>query len=346
MPGQQRLFKRCGTIGAIALMVAVVLVAACGRSSDTSNPKSASASAPPSDYPSRYIELIIPFAPGGGVDLFGRTVAQLLNQENLVSKPIQVVNKPGAGGSAGMAQMVQRKGDSYSLLGIAIHAVVTPLTLGTPYSYKDLTPIAKVFSEYQMMVVRTESPIRSLKDVEAALRKDAGSLSFGGASLGNSDHIAVALFAKAIGVDPTKLNYIPYSGGESNPAIIGGHVDVGMGGLDLITHVESGRMRVLAITSPKRLGGRFQNLPTFTELGYNVVNENWRGIFGPPEMPAAVVQYWKNALTQMVQSAAWKTELEKNQWVNTFETDGFRASLDKDNQTYGSLLKQLGLLKQ
>ena len=341
---QQTRFIRGGSPRAAALIVAVVLAAACGHSYGAENPKPAPVA--PGDYPSRYIELTIPFAPGGGVDLFGRTVAQLLNDQKLVAKPIQVVNKPGAGGSVGMALMVQRKGDAYNLLGIAIHAVVTPLTLGTPYSYKDLTPIAKVFSEYQMMVVRTESPIRSLKDVENALRKDAGSLSFGGASLGNSDHIAVALFAKAIGVDPTKLNYIPYSGGESNPAIIGGHVDVGLGGLELITHVESGRMRVLAITSPKRLGGRFQNLPTFTELGYNVVNENWRGIFGPPEMPAGVVQYWKNALTQMVQSAAWKAELEKNQWVNTFETDGFRASLDKDNQTYGSLLKQLGLLKQ
>ena len=131
---------------------------------------------PPADYPNRYIEFTIPFAPGGGVDLFGRTVAQLLNDQKIVSKPIQVVNRPGAGGSVGMALMVQRKGDPYILLGIAIHAIVTPLTLGTPYSYKDMTPIAKVFSEYEMMVVRAESPIRSLKDIEAALRKDPGSL--------------------------------------------------------------------------------------------------------------------------------------------------------------------------
>jgi putative tricarboxylic transport membrane protein len=304
------------------------------------------AGALPADYPNRYIEFIIPFAPGGGVDLFGRTVAQLLNEQKLVSKQITVVNRPGAGGSVGMQLMVQRKGEAYTLLGIAIHAIVTPLTLGTPYSYRDMTPVAKVFSEYEMMVVRAESPIKTLKDIEAVLRKDAGGLSFGGASLGNADHIAVALYARAIGVDPIKLRYIPYSGGESNPAILGGHVDVGLGGLDLITQVEAGRMRVLALSSPKRLSGRFKNLPTFTEQGYDVVNENWRGIFGPPDMPAGVVQYWRNALTKMVQSAAWKAELDKNQWVNTFETDGFRASLDRDNATYATLLKQLGLLKQ
>lgn len=300
----------------------------------------------PLDYPNRYIEFVIPFAAGGGVDLFGRTVAKLLNDQKLVGKTVQVLNKAGAGGSIGMALMVQRKGDPYSLLGIAIHAVATPLTLGTPYSYKDMTPIAKIFSEYQMLVVRTGSPIKDLKDVAAAMRKDPGSITIGGASLGNADHIAASLFAKSIGVDPTKLNYIPYSGGESIPAIIGGHVDIGVGGLDLIAPVEAGRLRVLAITSPKRLGGRFNKLPTFTEQGYNVINANWRGIFGPPDMPSAVVQYWRNALAQMVQSPAWKAELETNQWVDTFETDTFRASLDKDNETYSTLLKQLGLLKQ
>ncbi|HWP88704.1 MAG TPA: tripartite tricarboxylate transporter substrate-binding protein, partial [Burkholderiales bacterium] len=307
-------FTRTGRRRALVQIAGSTLALACAplRAADA-----AKAGTLPADYPNRYIEFIIPFAPGGGVDLFGRTVAQLLNEQKIVSKQITVVNRPGAGGSVGMQLMVQRKGDPYILLGIAIHAIVTPLTLGTPYSYKDMTPIAKVFSEYEMMVVRAESPIKSLKDIENVLRKDPGGFSIGGASLGNADHIAVALFAKAIGVDPGKLRYIPYSGGESNPAILGGHVDVGMGGLDLITQVEAGRMRVLAISAPKRLGGRFKNMPTFTEQGYDVINENWRGIFGPPEMPAGVVQYWKNALAQMEKSAAWKAELEKNQWVNT-----------------------------
>jgi putative tricarboxylic transport membrane protein len=332
---------RAGLLRGALLAVFLLPVWVCGNAQAAEAARSAALG----DYPNRFIELTVPFAPGGGVDLFGRTVAQILNEQKIVNRSIQVVNKPGAGGSIGMTLMVQRKGDPYNLLGIAIHAIVTPLTLGTGYSYKDMTPIAKVFSEYEMMVVRAESPIKSLKDVEAALKKDPGSLTIGGASLGNSDHIAVALFAKSIGVDPTKLNYIPYSGGESNPAIIGGHVDIGMGGLDLITHVESGRMRVLGITAPKRLGGRFQKLPTFVEQNYDVINENWRGLFGPPEMPAAVVQYWRDALGKMVQTAAWKAELEKNQWVNTFEAENFRASLDREHLVYSALLKQLGLAK-
>lgn len=342
MNDQKQRIRRSVVLGGPAMLASAALGMPAGRAFAADNAKSAM----PADYPSRYIEFTIPFAPGGGVDLFGRTVAQLLNDQKIVNRTITVVNKAGAGGSIGMALMVQRKGDPYNLLGIAIHAVATPLTLGTPYSYKDMTPIAKIFSEYQMMVVRTESPIKSLKDVEAQLKKDPGSLSIGGASLGNADHIAAALFARSIGVDPTRINYIPYSGGESNPAIMGGHVDVGMGGLDLITHVEAGRMRVLGLTSPKRLGGAFKALPTFTEQGYQVVNENWRGIFAPPDIPAGVVKYWRDALTKLVRSQAWKSELEKNQWVDTFETETFRASLDRDNELYTVLLGQLGLIKR
>src|SRR5512139_1395439 len=118
-----------------AVWIASVAVALAGTSSIAA--ESAKPNPALGDYPSRYIEFIVPFAPGGGVDLFGRTVAQLLNDQKLVSKTIQVVNRPGAGGSLGMSLMVQRKGDPYALLGIAIHAIVTPLTLGTGYSYKD-----------------------------------------------------------------------------------------------------------------------------------------------------------------------------------------------------------------
>ncbi len=306
-------------------------------------PAAASAQA---NYPAKAIELMVAFAPGGGVDLFGRTVAKVLNEEKIVTQRIQVFNKPGAGGELGMAEMAgPRKNDNYSLSAFALHVIYTPLTLGTPNSYKTLTPIAKIFSEYQMMVVRAESPIKSLKDVEAALKKDVGSLRFGGASLGNSDHIVVAKFAQVIGGDPTKLTYIAYSGGESNPAILGGHVDVGMGGLDLMDLVKAGKMRALAISSDKRLGGDFKDIPTFVEQGYDVVNQNWRGIFGPPGMSPDVVKFWRGAFTRMVETPSWKAELEKNQWANSLETDGFVASLDKEYDSSKKLLGQLGLLK-
>jgi len=300
----------------------------------------------PANYPSKPIELNIPFAPGGGVDLFGRTVARILYDEKIVPQPIQVNNAPGAGGARGIAEMVKRKGDPYSLLGIAIHIIVTPLTLGTPHTYKDVTPIAKLFSEYQMLVVRQDSPIQSLKDVAAAFKKDPGSLKIGGASLGSGDHLTVSRFAQSIGVDPAKLTYIAYSGGESNAAILGGHVDIGLGGLDLMDLVESGKMRALAISAPERLGGSFSKIPTFVEQGYDVVNQNWRGIFAPPGVPAAEVKYWRDALKKMTETAAWKKELENHQWVASFEDETFTDSLAKETKMYTDLLTSLNLVKK
>lgn len=317
-------------------------------SDKTTAPAAQAPAAPqPIDYPTKDLELMIPFAPGGGLDLFGRTVAKVLAEEKLFTRPIQITNKAGAGGSVGMAELVtKRKGDEYSLATFALHVHLTPLAQGTPHSYKHLTPIAKLFSEHTMMVVRKESPIKTLKDLEALLKQDPGAVKFGGATAGNVDHMTAVKFAKELGIPSSKLTYIAYSGGESNAAILGGHVDVGLGGLDLIDLVEGGKMRVLAVTSEKRLGGKFKDFPTFKEQGYNVVFQNWRGLFGPPDMPPAVLKWWRETLSKMTQTPSWKAELEKNQWEDTFETDTFLASLDKEHELYRALLQELGLLKQ
>lgn len=297
------------------------------------------------DYPTKPVELVLPASPGGGIDLFGREVARLLAEQGIVTQPIQVTNTPGAGGSIGIAQVVQRQGDEYTLFGSGLHVYLAPLTLGTPQSYKDLTPIAKLFSEYEVMLVPAESPIKSLKDLETAMKADPGSIRFGGGPLGNTDQITVALFAQAIGVDPAKITYIPYSGGETNAALLGGHIDVGMGGTDVVDMVTSGKMRALAISSKQRLAGGFADTPTFMEQGYDMSFDNWRGIFAPAGVSEAVVKYWQDALTKLVTSDVWKEELTKNQWTDAFETDTFPATLDHEYSLYESLLTQLGLKK-
>lgn len=297
-------------------------------------------------YPERPIEMIVPFAPGGGLDLFGRTVARVLTAEKLVKQTMQVTNMPGAGGALGMAEMVQRNDDAYSLCALALHVHLTPLMQGTQYSYKDMTDIAKLFSEYNLMVVRTESPIRNLKDVTDALAKDVSSLSFGGATIGNSDHITVCKLAQTVDADPTKLTYVAYSGGESNAAILGGHVDVGLGGHDLMDLVEGGKMRAIAISAPERLTGRMKDVMTFKEQGHDVVFQIWRGLFGPPHMPVEAVKFWKDTLGTMVKSDAWKAELAKNTWYDAFDTgEHFRASLDAEHEDLRKLLQSVKLIK-
>ena len=243
-----------------------------------------------------------------------------------------------------MALMVKRKGDPYSLLGIAIHPIVTPLTLGTPVSYRDMTPIAKLFSEYQMLVVRTASPIRTLKDVEVALRKDPGSLRSAAPRSGTrTTSRSRNSRTRSASIRQAQLHSL--LGGESNPAIMGGHVDVGPGRPRSHAACRSRPHARARGECAQALGGRFKNLPTFSSRATTSSNENWRGIFGPPEMPAPVVQYWRNALAQMEQSPAWKAELEKNQWVHTFETDIFRASLRQGRRGYTGVVKAAGFVE-
>jgi putative tricarboxylic transport membrane protein len=296
------------------------------------------------DYPSKPMDLIIPFAPGGGLDLFGRTVARVLEDQKLVTVPIQISNLPGAGGSLGMAQMVQRAGDPYAMVTMALHVHLTPLMQGTPYSYKDMTPIAKLYSEFNLIVVRAESPIKSLDEIAAKLKEDPGSVSFGGATVGNSDHITISTFAMSLGIDPTKLTYVAYSGGESNAAILGGHVDVGLGGPDMMDLVDAGKMRVLAVSSPKRLTGRLADVPTFREQGYDVVFDTWRGLFGTKDMPDYAVTFWRDTLAKMVQTDEWKEELAKNQWVDAFDPN-FGETLDAEHERLRKVLSDLGLIQ-
>ncbi len=193
---QESLFGMAEMVGFIAFMAAVVLFA---------GNRPSSAQEPQSSYPLKEIQLIVPFAPAGGMDLFGRTVARVLNNEKIVSKRIQVVNMDGASGAIGIAEMVQRrKGDSYSLMVLSIHAHVTPAMMGTPYSYKHLTPIAKLYSEDLIVVVPAGSPLKNLNDLYE-LRKDVGRIKIGGASVGNSKHLVAAKFAQELGLDRQNL---------------------------------------------------------------------------------------------------------------------------------------------
>ncbi len=298
------------------------------------------------DFPSKDVEILVPFSPGGGIDLAGRTVARLLTDLKLVPRPVVVINRPGAGGLVGMTEMVsKRKGDGHSLMVVATHIHSTPLTQGNPISYASVTPLARLFAEYQLLVVRTESPFKSLEDVVQALKRDPGAVKIGGASIGSADHVTVARLALALGFSPSKLTYIGYGGGESNPAILGGHVDVGTGGVDLMSLVAAGRMRALAISAPTRLGGALAVVPTFKEQGYDVVQANWRGLFGPPGMPEAATRFWRTALTAMARSPQWKADLEKNQWVDAFNAETFTEDLKEEYKVYRTILKDLGLVK-
>ena len=294
------------------------------------------------------LRILVPANPGGGWDQTGRALAQAL-QSSGAAKSVQIDNRGGAGGTIGLAQFVNSaKGDGNQLMVGGLVMVGAIELNKSPVSLAQVTPIARLTAEYDAFFVPASSNIRSLKDLVAQLKANPGSVSWAGGSAGGVDHILVALIAKDAGVDVAKVNYIPYAGGgEANAAILGGHVTAGVGGYaEMAAQIKSGRMRVLAISSDKRLPD-VPAVPTLKEQGVNVEIFNWRGVFGGPGLSEAQRQALTKAVADAVKSPAWQETLKRNDWSNVFLSGNeFKAYVDSEQKRIGTVLKEIGLAKK
>jgi putative tricarboxylic transport membrane protein len=184
-----------------------------------------------------------------------------------------------------------------------------------PVSLDKVTPIARLTSEYNVFVVPANSPLKTMKDVVDQLKKDPGSVKWGGGSRGSTEHIAAAMLAREVGVDAAKINYVPFrGGGEAVAAILGGNVTVGGSGYsEFQQYIETGKMRPIAVTSGKRLKGI--NIPTMIEQGYNIEIGNWRGVYAPAGLTAAQRKGLTDMVLKATKSKSWAESLEKNNWT-------------------------------
>lgn len=312
---------------------------------------SACGGAPASNYPDQAIEIIAPANPGGGWDTLARTIQLSLETEKLVSQPLSVTNKPGGGGGVGLAYMAAQKGNDYTLVVYSPPLIINAIN-GTfeGKSYKDLTPLAKLITDYQIIVVKADSPYQTLEDLLNAMRADPKAIKFAGVSSpGSMDHVAFAKIAKAAGIDPKQLEYIAFAGGgEATTALLGGNVtflSTGIG--ESVAQLEAGTIRALAITAPERLtSDLLKDVPTVKELGYDVTYEIWRGVFGPADMSPEAKAYWDATIKKMVASPAWKAQLEKLNWTDAYASgDDFTAFLEQETGSYQALLAELGFAK-
>jgi putative tricarboxylic transport membrane protein len=290
--------------------------------------------------------IMAPANPGGGWDQTARSMQTVLQQEG-ISPAAQVQNVPGAGGTIGLAQFAnQAKGNPNALIVGGYVMVGAILTNKSPVSLKDVTPIARLTGENEAIVVPAASPIQSMADLVAALKKDPGSVSWAGGSAGGTDHIAVGLIAKAAGVDPTKINYIAFSGGgEALAAILGSQVTAGISGIgEFEAQVKSGTLRLLAVSSAERLPN--VDAPTLKESGLDVVVENWRMVAAAPGLTAEQTAAVSADVEKMVKSAGWQEVLKTKGWQDTYLAgDAFKAQLDKDVAATEAVLKDIGLVK-
>lgn len=291
-------------------------------------------------------KIMAPAAPGGGWDQTARSMQAALQDEK-ISGSVQVVNVPGAGGTIGLAQFVnQASGDPTQLIVGGYVMVGAILTNKSPVTLDQVTPIARLTGEFEAIVVPAASDIKDMAGLVEKLKANPGSVSWAGGSAGGTDHITAGLIAKAVGVDPTKINYVAFSGGgEALAAILGNQVTVGISGYgEFAEQVKAGTLRVIGVSSDQRLPGI--DAPTFKEAGVDVTIQNWRMVAAAPgisaEQKAAIIA----DIEKMATSETWKKTLADKGWANTWLAgDDFSAQLKKDIDATSTILKEIGLVQ-
>jgi len=305
-----------------------------------------------SAYPERAITIVAPSGAGGGWDKTARLVAKVLGDTKLVEKSITVENKPGGGGAVFMAEYATAdvKND-YKLF------VNSPPILinnnkkegNSPYGYKDTTPLAQLTKDFGAIVVGADSPYNDLPSLLDAIKADPSSITVaGGSAPGSMDHLIAALPAFKYGIDPKQVKYVSYDGGgEAVAALLGGSADViatdvsGVG-----EYLKAGKVKVLGISAPERLGGELGELKTFKEQGVDAEFLIWRGVFGPKEMSDDAKAFWSEKLKALSDNAAWKAELQANGWESDYkDADAFAAFLVEQDKLVQELLAALGMSK-
>ena len=291
------------------------------------------------------IKMMIPANPGGGWDTTGRALGKAL-QDSGVASSVTYENKGGAAGIIGLAQYANAtKGDGNSLMVMGAVMLGGIITGKPPVSLDKVTPIARLTSESNVFVVPANSPLKTMKDVVEQLKKDPGSVKWGGGSRGSTEHIAAAMLAREVGVDAAKINYVPFrGGGEAVAAILGGNVTVGGSGYsEFQQYIETGKMRPIAVTSGKRLKGI--NIPTMIEQGYNIEIGNWRGVYAPAGLTAAQRKDLTDMVLKATKSKSWAESLEKNNWTSAWMANpAFDDFVDSEFASLRATMVKAGMI--
>lgn len=291
------------------------------------------------------VKMMIPANPGGGWDTTGRALGKALT-DSKAADTVTYDNKGGAAGALGLAQFVNgSKGDPNALMVMGAVMLGGLITGKPPVSLSQATPIARLSSEYNVFVLPANSPFKSMKDVVEQLKKDPGSVKWGGGSRGSTEHIAAAMIAQKVGADPSKINYVAFrGGGEATAAILGGNVTVGGSGYsEFAEYIKAGKMKAIAVTSGKRLPG--VDVPTLKEQGIDVEIGNWRGVYGAP----GITDAQRKALTDMVLAAlkapAWAEAVKKNDWTPAVLTgEAFAKFVDDDFAALRATMVKSGMV--
>jgi putative tricarboxylic transport membrane protein len=296
--------------------------------------------------PLKPVEFIVQAAPGGGSDIMARTIASIVEAEKLSPVPFVVVNKPGGGSVVGTTYVAQQKGNSQMLMTYHSGNLVAPITAGVEVAtVKNLTVLAAVAIDEQLLVVKADSPFTSVKDVVAEAKKRPGAITVGGTYTGQDDQICNRLFERAAAM---KLRYVPFnSGGEVMTALLGGHVEmIWANPSEFAPQLDAKQVRPLGVAKEEPMAYA-AGIPTFKQQGYNVIWKMFRSVVAPAGIPRESIAYYETTFKKMTDSSRWKDGYIKKYmlspaWMGHQEATPFVTELE---QTCTAVLKELGLVK-
>lgn len=298
-------------------------------------------------YPVKPIKLVVPYGPGGATDLAARVLVSVLPE--YLGQAVVVVNKKGAGGSLGFDEVRQAKPDGYTMMMNAIGAnVLRPaMDLNLPFKYSDLTYIARTQINPNVLIVKKGGPWKNFKELAAALKKSPGKYKYATAGVGNVTHLGPVLLLKALGLPKSAAVSVHYdSDNAALLAVLQGEADFAQGNLaPFASAIKGGAVLGLAMTTPQRVQG-FDNIPTFTEVGYPAVSiVGWRGVAGPPGLPAEITKIWEKAVAKTCQAKSWIKLVKKlGDEPGYLDTTAYNQFLKEDFERYRELFTELGLL--
>lgn len=299
-------------------------------------------------FPDKNILMVVAGSPGGGLDTVGRAIDNSMQESKLIPAGFVIRNMGGAGGNLAKSYVHQRKGDPYTVYIESNRIYVNRIVGTSKLSYREVTPVARLITEYLVWAVRADSPYKSAKDVLDKLKADSASVVFGVGTIPSNDQMNILRPAMAYGADPKRIKLVSFkSGGDLMIQLLGGHVPIISTGLsEAVEQVKAGKARLLAISAPQPVPGDAANVPTWRSMGINVSILHWRGMFAPPGIPASTVRYWDQTLPKMVKSDAWKKSLDRFGWHDAYAGSAqFRKDLAEEEKAYAQILTQLGMAK-
>jgi tripartite-type tricarboxylate transporter receptor subunit TctC len=327
----------------ILRLIAVALMVGSALPLQAQTPTPASAPA----YPTRPLTMVVPFAPGGIADITGRPLAQAMSR--ILGQPIVIENRPGAGGGVGMVHVTRQRADGYTIL-MALSSILTIPEADRAngrqptYQMNQFTPVALVSADPTVLLVRADSPWKSVGDLIRDARERSGKITYSSSGIYGTLHVAIEMLAQSGGA---KLLHVPFGGGgPAMSALLGGQVEVTAQAPGVASpHVKSGKVRMLGSWGAQRLKA-FPDVPTMREAGYEAEFYIWSGVFAPAGLPADVLGRLRGAVRDAVGDETFRKAMATMETpILHLQGAEFDAFLARDGKRLAEVIRRMGPLE-